>query len=117
MAAGAFEAERARLEAATDRLLAEPVSGRAEGAIRARLAKRREHLLVCLHEPAVEATNNRAERALRPAVVARKLSCGNRSEAGKHCFEVLASLAETCRQRGEDFLEWLAPRLAAPLTG
>jgi transposase len=113
----AFEEERARLESATDRLLAEPTSGRAEEAVRRRLEKQRAHLLGCLDEPAAEATNNRAERALRPAVVARKLSCGNKTESGKHCWEVLASLAATCRQNGEDFLDWLASKLAAAPTG
>jgi hypothetical protein len=113
----AFAEERARLASAADRLLAEPTASRAEEAVRRRLERRRGHLLTCLDDPAVEATNNRAERALRPAVIARKLSCGNRTEAGKRCWEVLASLAETCRQNGDDFLEWLAPRLAAQPTG
>lgn len=108
-----FEAERARLESATDRLLSEPTASRAEEGVRNRLEKQRAHLLGCLHEPAAEATNNRAERSLRPAVIARKLSCGNKTESGKHCWEVLASLAETCRQTGEDFVSWLAPKLAA----
>jgi hypothetical protein len=113
----AFGEERARLESATDRLLAEPTANRAEESVRNRLAKRRDHLLGCLYEPAAEATNNRAERALRPAVVARKLSCGNKTESGKRCWEVLASLAATCRQNGVDFLDWLAPKLAASPTG
>jgi hypothetical protein len=109
----AFEAERARLESAAERLLSEPTASRAEEGVRNRLSRQREHLLTCLREPAAEATNNRAERSLRPAVIARKLSCGNKTESGRRCWEVLASLAATCRQNGEDFLDWLAPKLAA----
>jgi len=53
--------------------------------------------------PGVEATNNRAERALRPYVVKRKISGGHRSwkGAGKHA--ILMSVLATCGLRGEDF--------------
>jgi transposase len=99
------------------RLLLRPVHRSGEIAVRNRLAKQIDHLFGCLDEPTAEPTNNRAERALRPAVIARKISCGNRTEAGKRTWEILASLAETCRQNGDDFLNWLAPRLSAALSG
>jgi len=53
--------------------------------------------------PGVEATNNRAERALRPYVVKRKISGGHRSwkGAGKHA--ILMSVLATCGLRGENF--------------
>ena len=76
-----------------------------EEAVRARLWKQRDHLFVFLEHPGVDATNNLAERQLRPAVIRRKLSCGNRSRRGAQTFEVLTSLAATCRQRGQDFLQ------------
>ncbi|MDC0831455.1 transposase, partial [Geitlerinema sp. CS-897] len=41
---------------------------RLEESLRQRLDKQRDHLLVFLDVPQVEATNNRAERQLRPAV-------------------------------------------------
>ena len=67
-----------------------------------------------LDYPNVDATNNRAERALRPAVIARKLSCGNKTERGKRTWEILASLAATCHQRGQDLVEHLRPYLLLP---
>jgi transposase len=76
-----------------------------EEAVRARLWKQRDHLFVFLEHSGVDATNNLAERQLRPAVIRRKLSCGNKSPRGARTFEVLTSLAATCRQRGEDFLQ------------
>ena len=76
-----------------------------EEALRARLWKQRDHLFMFLEHPGVNATNNLAERQLRPAVIRRKLSCGNRSQRGARTFEILTSLAATCRQRGEDFLQ------------
>lgn len=81
-----------------------------------RLRKRRVHLFTFLDHPGVEPTNNRAERALRPAVIARKLSCGNKTQRGKRTWEILASLAATCTLRGQDFAEYLRPRLILKLT-
>jgi transposase len=112
--AAAFESERARIEKAAARLLDQSVAQPGDRAIQNRLVKRRFHLLTCLHDRAVEPTNNRAERALRPAVIARKISCGNRSDRGRRCWEILASVAQTCHQRGLNFLDELAIRL--PLT-
>ncbi|MDB6125560.1 MAG: hypothetical protein JWQ71_4553 [Pedosphaera sp.] len=51
------------------------------------------------------ATNNLAERQLRPAVIARKVSCGNKTPQGAHTWEILASLAATCVQRCESFAQ------------
>jgi hypothetical protein len=104
----------AAMAAWRDRLLEAPAPLPGDEAVRKRLAKQRDHLLGCLSDPAAEPTNNRAERALRPAVIARKLSCGNKTERGRDSFQVLASLAATCAQRGEDFVAYLAGRL--PLT-
>jgi hypothetical protein len=82
-----------------------------EERLAARLRKRRHWLFTFLDRPGVEPTNNRAERALRPAVIARKLSCGNKTPHGKHTWEVLTSLTATCRQTARDFVESLRPYL------
>jgi len=55
-----------------------------------------------LFDPAVDATNRRAEQALRPAVVTRKVSGGNRSPRGAATQQILASVAHTARLRGLD---------------
>ena len=52
-----------------------------------------------------------AERQLRPAAISRKLSCGNKTEQGVGTWQVLASLAATCRQTGSSFADFLVPRL------
>ena len=74
-----------------------------------RLRNQREHVFTYLHHPEVEATNNLAERQLRPAVIARKLSGGNGTDRGARTLEVLTSLAATCRQRGVSFIAFIAP--------
>ena len=55
-----------------------------------------------LEPDAIDATNWRAEHALRPAVVARKVCGGNRSERGAQTHAVLTSLLRTIQQRHLD---------------
>ena len=63
------------------------------------------------HEKA-PATNNRAERSLRPAVVRRKLSCGNRTSRGAEAFERMASVLETCAKQGRSVLDYLTATMS-----
>lgn len=94
-----------------DELLARPVTQSQDLRIRHRLEKQKPYLLTCLEKPdTVEPTNNRAERALRPAVIARKISCGNKTRRGKTTWEVLSSLLTTWAQRGQHILIALTPR-------
>ncbi len=65
-----------------------------------RLRKHRKHLLRFLYHDGVDATNNQAERMLRPAVIVRKTGGCNRTVAGASAHAVLASLLVTARQRG-----------------
>lgn len=68
-----------------------------------------------LRAPAVDATNWRAEHAIRPAVITRKLNGGgNRTAHGATTQQVLASLLRTARQRNLDGVCVLATLLRAP---
>ena len=58
------------------------------------------HLTRFLSEPFVEPTNNRAERMLRPAVIARKVSQCSKNQHGAHAFAAFASIAQTARKTG-----------------
>lgn len=62
----------------------------------------------CLFEfvknPDVDGTNNAAERALRPSVVARKVSGGSRSSRGASIYERLMSVVQTFKLKGWNFL-------------
>ena len=72
-----------------------------------RLCRHRDQLTAFLWDRGVDGTNNAAERALRPLVVARKVSGGSRSPAGAKATAVLASLLRTARQQGKDVLTTL----------
>ena len=50
----------------------------------------------------VPAENNRAEKELRPIVIARKISFGSQSPKGRNTREILASVLNTLAQRGHD---------------
>jgi transposase len=114
-----FAQQRVHLEAWLDRLLEQERTQPGDVAIQQRIGKRRAVVLGCLDDPAAEPTNNRAERSFRDlGVMARKVSCGNKTERGKAAWECLTSLAVTCQQRCQDFVSWLAASLplAAPAT-
>jgi hypothetical protein len=68
-----------------------------------RITKYLDDLVVWLIDPAVEPTNNPAERALRGAVVTRKTSFGSRSKRGAHAFARLLSIIMTWERQGTDF--------------
>ncbi|MCA1811389.1 MAG: IS66 family transposase [Thermoplasmatota archaeon] len=55
--------------------------------------------------PHIDGTNNRAERAIRPLVVARKISGGSRSHKGARVRALLTSVQQTLAQQGLRFLE------------
>ena len=60
--------------------------------------------------PNVDPTNNHAERSLRPSVIFRKITFGNRSQTGTAIHSILSSLIQTAlRQKINpiDFLQTL----------
>ena len=71
----------------------------------AHLATEREHLFTFLTDPSVQATNWRAEQALRPAIVNRKSWGGNRTAQGARTQQVTMSVIRTARQQNIDPLE------------
>jgi hypothetical protein len=66
-----------------------------------RLRKQYKNLFTFLDYPDVDATNNLAERQLRPAVITRKLSAGNKTERGARTWAILTSITATAQQRGQ----------------
>ena len=79
-----------------------------------RIIKHRHELFVFISDPAVPATNNLAERSLRPAVVARKISGGTRSPKGSETKMGLMSLFGTWQVQDKPLLESCRQLLLAP---
>jgi len=66
---------------------------------------------------AVQPTNNHAERALRGAVIYRKLSLGSQSEGGERRIERLLSVHTTCRLQRRPLHDYLVDALSAHSRG
>ena len=64
-----------------------------------RLTRHRGELTRFLYDKKLEGTNHRAERAIRPAVVMRKITGDSRSQSGAAAWAKLASLMATADQR------------------
>jgi transposase len=65
----------------------------------------------------IEPTNNAAERALRFAVIWRRISGGTDSAAGSRFVERMLSAVATCRQQGRNVLGYLTECHRARLAG
>jgi hypothetical protein len=72
-----------------------------------RLRKHRPHLLRFLYVDGLDATNNHAERQIRPAVIIRKTNGCNRAKEGAETHEVLASVLVTCHQHSVPILDYM----------
>ena len=89
---------------------------------RLRVRRFQRHLIIefdaifsFLFDPTLDATNWRAEHALRPAVVTRKMSGGgNRTVHGAESQQILASVLRTADQRGLDVTDLFVTLLTAP---
>jgi len=96
-----YQSKASRLEDRLDVLmLAEQDENVTAERIAKRLRRHRTELTRFLWDQKLEGTNNPAERAIRPAVVMRKITGGNRSEAGAMAWAKLASLVRSADQQG-----------------
>ena len=69
----------------------------------AMLQKYHDSLFTFVDNPGISDNNNAAERGLRPSVVMRKITGGNRSSKGSHCHEVIMSVMNTWDKQHKDF--------------
>jgi transposase len=71
----------------------------------------RARLWTFLEHECVEPTNNHSERALRSAVIWRKLSFGTQSETASRFVETLLTILETCRRQNKNAIEYITHAL------
>src|SRR5579862_6404071 len=100
-----YDLRAKRLEARLHELAHAPYDEENAKRLAKRLRRHQKELTPFLWEENLDGTNNAAERALRPAVVARKISGGSRSQAGADAWATVASLVRTARQQGKNLLE------------
>lgn len=78
------------------------------------LTREADALFTFLTHPGVDATNWRAEQAIRPAVVNRKVWGGNRTWNGARTQSRIMTLLRTATQQGVDAIEFLGRLARAP---
>ena len=105
---------RGRLEAQLDRTLQRRFRSPQNRRLAKHLLRERDALFTFLNCPDLEATNWRAEQAIRPMVVTRKVWGGNRTTQGARTQSVLVSILQTCRQQLRPVSSFLQKLICSP---
>ena len=115
LTASGFQRRVKALEGQLEQLLHRRVMTPAAQPLVKRYRKHRAHLFVFLHDPQVPWHNNACERALRPAVIHRKVTGGFRSQWGADAYAALATVIETAKLRAQPVFEKLVKLMGAPV--
>lgn len=106
-----LEAQREAFDDRLNLLLSHPRSVPAHRTFVKHLWNHFSEWFTFVFDPQVEPTNWKAEQAIRPAVVNRKVWGGNRTEAGAKAQGILTSVLETCRRQARSALEYVSQTL------
>jgi len=87
-----YASRKARLHMRLAEMIDGPWQGNHAKRMIKRLRRHKDELFTFLDQEGVPFDNNHAERSIRPAVIIRKISYGNRSELGADCQAVLMSI-------------------------
>lgn len=110
-----YASRRARLTARLDALIAAEWDDAQAKRLIKRLRRHRDDVFTFLDQPGVPFDNNLAERAIRPAVIIRKNSYGNRSDHGADVQAILMTLFFTLKKRGHHPINTLRDALTTYL--
>ena len=106
---------RGRLENQLSDLIFPPKTNAANERLAQHLWVHRDDLFTFLRQPGLDATNWRAELAIRFGVILRKVWGGNRTWVGARAQAILMSVWRTCWQQGRSALEFLSQLLKGQL--
>ncbi|CAO4152975.1 hypothetical protein GPNCGGLF_LOCUS4034 [Methylorubrum aminovorans] len=102
LAASTLSAKRLNLDRQLGAILATPSGCAATRELQAKIGRARDQLLDFLDHPGrVAVTNNGCERALRPAVVQRKVTNGYRASWAANGKAAVRTVADTARLTGD----------------
>jgi transposase len=106
-----LDVARGRLENRLSELIFPPKTNAANERLAQHLWNHRDELFTFLRQPGLDATNWRAELAIRFGVILRKVWGGSRSGEGARAQSVLRSVWRTCWQQGRSALDFLSQLL------
>ena len=108
---------RGRLQNQLSHRIFPPKTSAANETLPQHLWKHRDAVLTFLHPPGLDATNWRAESAIRFGVILRKVWGGSRTWTGARAQSVLMSVWRTCWHHGRSDLDFLCQLLCSvPVT-
>ena len=110
-----YASRRARLTRRLAELIATPWEDSQARRLIKRLRRHQNEIFTFVDQPGVPFDNNAAERAIRPAVIIRKNSYGNRSQQGADMQAVLMSVFFTLKKRGHNPVKTVHEALTAYL--
>lgn len=105
---------RSRLQNALETAVFPPKRAAANERLAQHLWNHIDHFFTFLHVPGLDATNWRAELAIRFGVILRKVWGGSRTWAGAKAQAILMSLWRTCWQRRRNAIDYLSHLLRRP---
>lgn len=111
-----YDSRRARFPQRLQELIETPWTNPAAKRLVKRLRRHADEVFTFLSQDGVPFDNNHAERAIRPAVIMRKNSYGNRSDRGAQTQSILMSIFRTLKQRHLDPIQTVLKALAVQLT-
>lgn len=106
-----FVSKRQRLKGRLQKLLDTPWRDKHARRLVKRMCRYQHELFTFLDHEDVPHDNNSGERGIRPAVIIRKNSYANRSEAGAKMQSVMMSIFRTLKQRGHNPLRTIVAAL------
>ena len=109
-----FSSSRGRLENQLSDLIFPAKANAANERLAQHLWNHRDDLFTFLLAPGLDATNWRAELAIRFGVILRKVWGGSRTWVGARAQSVLMSVWRTCWQHGCSALDFLSQLLRGP---
>lgn len=109
-----FRVAKGRLESRLDQLLDDPDLDDESLTFALHLLNNRDAIFTFLTREDVEAANWPAEQAIRPAVINRKTSGGNRTKRGATSQAILMSVLRTCKQQCHSAMDAFRDMLTAP---
>jgi len=110
-----YYAEARRLQQEIQQVIQQPAQHLGVRAMQDLFRDNAHRLYHWVEDRRVPADNNRAERELRPTVIARKISFGSQSDAGAKTRETLMTLVHTLARRRADpehHFKWVLDQLA-----
>ena len=110
-----YESRRQQIVLRLMQLLEEPWHSRQARRIVKRLNRHLDDVFTFLYEDNVPFENNLAERSIRPAVIIRKNSYGNRSDKGADVQAVFMSIFQTLKKRGHNPIATITSALTTDL--